>query len=47
VTCGFTWTALPADAIDGAIAKAVMTAPMVAIRFMVGSLLVRSVMPGA
>jgi hypothetical protein len=31
-----------ADAIDGAIAKAVMTAAMVAMRFTVGSLLVRS-----
>jgi hypothetical protein len=37
----------PASAEVGAMAKIVMTAPMVAMRFMMFSLLVRSVMAGA
>ena len=44
-TCGLTSGAtFPPDATEGATAKAVMIAPMVAMRFMVCSLLVRSVM---
>jgi hypothetical protein len=47
VILGLAAGAWPANAEVGAMAKAAMTAPMMAMRFMVGSLLVRSVMGGA
>ena len=47
VILGLAAGAWPANAEVGAMAKAAMTAPMMAMRFMVGSLLVRSVMAGA